>query len=59
MANNDVKIDRKLLESLGKVYDHIPEERRPYDPSRPEGDAGILKTYEKPKQFNFEIKIGK
>lgn len=51
--SNEVVIDPKLLEGLGKRFPTIPEER----PSYLSKSQGIVKPYEPPKHFEFGVDL--
>lgn len=51
--SDDVKIDPKLLEGLGRQHPTIPPER----PSYLSKSQGIVKPYEPPKHFEFGVDL--
>ncbi len=51
---SDVKIDPKLLKSLGELHTGFPEEPIPYNPAHP-NPFGIQKANEPHKKFEFGI----
>lgn len=60
MSENSYEIKPEILKTLGtRIYDHVPPERLPFNPSQPKGDGNIMKNNEPPKQFSFEVNPGK
>lgn len=51
--SNEVVIDPKLLEGLGRQHPTVPPEHR----SHLAGETGIVKRAEPPKQFHSEIAL--
>lgn len=58
MSENSYEIKPEILKTLGtRVYDHVPPERLPYNPSNPKGDGNIMKNMDPPRQFGFGIEL--
>lgn len=55
--SKETQPNREILEFLGRVQSHMPAELRPYDPSRPEGSAGIVAQHTAPVHYEFGIEI--
>lgn len=62
-TQKDAKPSEELVAKLGQQQKEMPGkfampvERRPYDPSRPEGSAGIVAQNGPPKHFEFGIQL--
>lgn len=56
-TQKETKVNQEILKSTGKVQNHFPTELRPYDPTRPEGSAGIVAQHTKPVHFEFGIEL--
>ena len=62
-TQKETKPNLELVEKLGKVQKEMPGkfampvERRPYDPSRPEGSAGIVAQNGPPVHFEYGITL--
>lgn len=55
MSNDKDPVDPEVLKKLGRVVEAIPAERTSFYDTRFGGGGGIVKPYDPPKEYSFEI----
>lgn len=57
MSENKDPVDPEVLKKLGRVMEGIPPERPSHTTRQTGGGSGIIKPYDPPKEYSFDINL--